>query len=146
MRDIPEEMAARIESGAAGLCHAWVMRRSDGVVMGFTDHDRDLALGEVVATPVEPAPVGSLPWCLTTTGHSALAVDLREARANPILNSWLQERPTEHALDWHLTDSNHFSEPWRTPKTYDGVLFVRDSTPTHPTPNARRAIANRERF
>jgi erythromycin esterase-like protein len=108
--------------------------------------DADLALGEVVATPVEPAPVGSLPWCLTTTGHSALAVDLREARANPILDSWLQERPTEHALGWHLTDSSHFSEPWRSPKTYDGVLFVRDSTPTHPTPNARRAFTNRERF
>lgn len=48
MRDIPEEMAARVESGAATLCHAWVLRRADGVAMGFTDHDRDLDLGEVV--------------------------------------------------------------------------------------------------
>jgi hypothetical protein len=44
MRDIPEEMAARIESGAAMLCHAWVMRRVDGAVLGFTDHDRDLVV------------------------------------------------------------------------------------------------------
>ena len=42
MRDIPSELAARIESGAAMLCHAWVVRRTDGAVMGFTDHDRDL--------------------------------------------------------------------------------------------------------
>ncbi|HRJ65110.1 MAG TPA: DUF2163 domain-containing protein, partial [Brevundimonas sp.] len=42
MRTIPEEMTARIESGAATLCHAWVMRRTDGVELGFTDHDRDL--------------------------------------------------------------------------------------------------------
>ena len=42
MRDIPTEMAARIESGAAMLCHAWVLRRTDGAVMGFTDHDADL--------------------------------------------------------------------------------------------------------
>lgn len=48
MRDIPEEMAARIESGAAGLCHAWVVRRTDGVVAGFTDHDRDLVVEGVV--------------------------------------------------------------------------------------------------
>jgi hypothetical protein len=48
MRDIPEEMAARIESGAAGLCHAWVARRADGVVTGFTDHDRDLVVDGVV--------------------------------------------------------------------------------------------------
>lgn len=42
MRQIPEELAARIESGAATLCHAWVLMRTDGVVAGFTDHDRDL--------------------------------------------------------------------------------------------------------
>lgn len=44
MRGIPEEMAVRIESGAATLCHAWVLRRADGAVSGFTDHDRDLAV------------------------------------------------------------------------------------------------------
>lgn len=48
MRDIPEELAARIESGAATLCHAWVLRRGDGVAMGFTDHDRDLSVEGVV--------------------------------------------------------------------------------------------------
>lgn len=48
MRDIPNELAARIESGAAMLCHAWVLRRSDGEVLGFTDHDRDLEVEGVV--------------------------------------------------------------------------------------------------
>ena len=48
MRDIPDELADRIESGAATMCHAWVVRRVDGTVMGFTDHDRDLMLDDVV--------------------------------------------------------------------------------------------------
>ena len=48
MRSIPNELAARIESGAAGLCHAWVLRRADGVRLGFTDHDRDLEVEGVV--------------------------------------------------------------------------------------------------
>lgn len=48
MRQIPDEMAASIESGAARLCHAWVVRRADGVATGFTDHDRDLTLDDVV--------------------------------------------------------------------------------------------------
>ena len=48
MRDIPNEMAARIESGAATLCHVWRLEQADGVVMGFTDHDRDLAVDGVV--------------------------------------------------------------------------------------------------
>ncbi|MDO9587487.1 MAG: DUF2163 domain-containing protein [Brevundimonas sp.] len=47
MRTIPEEMTARIESGAAMLCHAWVLRRADGVELGFTDHDRDLVVEAV---------------------------------------------------------------------------------------------------
>jgi len=48
MRDIPEELTARVESGAATLCHAWVLRRADGVQIGFTDHDRDLTMEGVV--------------------------------------------------------------------------------------------------
>lgn len=48
MRKISDEMAARIESGAAMLCHVWRLQRADGVVMGFTDHDRDLTMDGVV--------------------------------------------------------------------------------------------------
>ncbi|MFN4091354.1 MAG: DUF2163 domain-containing protein [Brevundimonas sp.] len=48
MRDIPEELAARIESGAAMLCHVWRLTRADGTVMGFTDHDRDLTVDGVL--------------------------------------------------------------------------------------------------
>lgn len=48
MRDIPDEMAARIESGAARLCHVWRLERADGAVMGFTDHDQDLVVDGVV--------------------------------------------------------------------------------------------------
>ena len=44
MRTIPSELVARIESGAARLCHAWVLKRADGVELGFTDHDRDLVV------------------------------------------------------------------------------------------------------
>ncbi|MDY6923851.1 MAG: DUF2163 domain-containing protein [Pseudomonadota bacterium] len=44
MRQIPEELADRIESGAATLCHVWLVKRADGVELGFTDHDRDLAI------------------------------------------------------------------------------------------------------
>jgi len=42
MRQVAEELADRIESGAATLCHAWLLKRVDGAVAGFTDHDRDI--------------------------------------------------------------------------------------------------------
>src|SRR5690606_20929162 len=47
MRQVADECVARIESGAATLCHVWLLRRADGVVAGFTDHDRDLAIDGV---------------------------------------------------------------------------------------------------
>lgn len=48
MRQIPDELAARIEGGAATLCHVWVLKRADGVMAGFTDHDQDLDVGGVL--------------------------------------------------------------------------------------------------
>jgi hypothetical protein len=47
MRTLSSELVARIESGAARLCHAWVLRRADGTELGFTDHDRDLIVDGV---------------------------------------------------------------------------------------------------
>ncbi|PJE26971.1 phage conserved hypothetical protein BR0599 [Pseudooceanicola antarcticus] len=37
------ELAAHLQSGATTTCHAWAITRTDGVVLGFTDHDRDLS-------------------------------------------------------------------------------------------------------
>ena len=48
MRSIHAELAERIESGAATLCHVWILRRTDGVTVGFTDHDRDLEVDGVM--------------------------------------------------------------------------------------------------
>lgn len=42
MRDIPFGLAAHIETAATTLCHCWSLMRRDGLVLGFTDHDRKL--------------------------------------------------------------------------------------------------------
>lgn len=47
MRAVPADLADRLEGGAASLCHAWILTRADGTVLGFTDHDRDLTVGGV---------------------------------------------------------------------------------------------------
>lgn len=47
MRAVPSDLAARIAGGAAGLCHVWTLTRTDGTVLGFTDHDADLVLDGV---------------------------------------------------------------------------------------------------
>lgn len=41
-------LADHLESGASTVARAWWVRRADGTVMGFTDHDRDLVFEGVV--------------------------------------------------------------------------------------------------
>ncbi|KQR77343.1 DUF2163 domain-containing protein [Rhizobium sp. Leaf341] len=43
MRDISEALAAHLGGDATTVCHAWRVTRRDGTVLGFTEHDRDLA-------------------------------------------------------------------------------------------------------
>jgi uncharacterized phage protein (TIGR02218 family) len=45
MRDLPDDLAAHLAGGATTLCRCWSLTRRDGLVLGFTDHDRDLAFG-----------------------------------------------------------------------------------------------------
>lgn len=44
MRAVPAELQTRLDSGATTLCRCWIVTRRDGVVVGFTDHDRDVLL------------------------------------------------------------------------------------------------------
>jgi uncharacterized phage protein (TIGR02218 family) len=46
MKALSAELAAHLSSGATTLCWCWRVIRRDGVVMGFTDHDRTLAFGD----------------------------------------------------------------------------------------------------
>ncbi|AMJ59236.1 DUF2163 domain-containing protein [Bosea sp. PAMC 26642] len=48
MRAIPTALAAHLEGTATTLCHCWSLTRRDGLVLGFTDHDRDLSFDGIV--------------------------------------------------------------------------------------------------
>jgi uncharacterized phage protein (TIGR02218 family) len=47
MRPIPSALQTKLDSGVTTLARCWKVSRRDGVVMGFTDHDRDLVVGGV---------------------------------------------------------------------------------------------------
>lgn len=42
MKTLPADMAVHLSTGATTLCWCWRLLRRDGIVLGFTDHDRDL--------------------------------------------------------------------------------------------------------
>ncbi|MFG1464236.1 DUF2163 domain-containing protein [Xanthobacter sp. DSM 24535] len=44
MRQVPDPLQAALDTGATTLCHGWRITRRDGIVQGFSDHDRDLVV------------------------------------------------------------------------------------------------------
>lgn len=44
MREVQAELQAHLDTGATTLCRCWIVRRSDGGVLGFTDHDKALVV------------------------------------------------------------------------------------------------------
>jgi len=51
MRAFGEDFAAHIASGATTLCWCWRIERTDGVTLGFTDHDVALGFGGTEFAP-----------------------------------------------------------------------------------------------
>lgn len=68
-----ENLFAHLATGATTVCRAWIVRRKDGVVLGFTDHDLDLPVDGVVCK----ADTGLTARALQQT--SGLSVDNSEA-------------------------------------------------------------------
>ncbi|MGM0583574.1 MAG: DUF2163 domain-containing protein [Pseudomonadota bacterium] len=51
MHEIDESLAAELAGGVTTLCRCWRIRRADGVELGFTDHDREIAFDGLVFEP-----------------------------------------------------------------------------------------------
>jgi uncharacterized phage protein (TIGR02218 family) len=47
MKSLDPGLAAHLAGGVTTLCRCWRLTRKDGVVMGFTDHDRDVVFDGV---------------------------------------------------------------------------------------------------
>jgi uncharacterized phage protein (TIGR02218 family) len=73
VKSLPPALAASLASGVTTLCACWRLERADGVILGFTDHDRDLAFGSV--TYRAETGMSATAWA----ERSGLAVDTIEA-------------------------------------------------------------------
>lgn len=46
-RNVPPGMMAMLLLGVTTLCFCWQIKRPDGTILGFTDHDEDIAFGGI---------------------------------------------------------------------------------------------------
>ncbi|MDE2363135.1 MAG: DUF2163 domain-containing protein [Hyphomicrobiales bacterium] len=78
MRQISSAFAAAFASPATTLCHCWRLTRRDGAVMGFTDHDCDLAFAGAIfsaATGLDAAQAESAAGLAVGSGDVQGALD-----------------------------------------------------------------------
>lgn len=80
MRSLSQGLAAALAGDATTLCRCWRLTRRDGTIMGFTDHDRDLAFAGATfraATGLDAAEAESAAGLAVAGGdvHGALADD-----------------------------------------------------------------------
>lgn len=68
-----EALFAHLKTGSTNVCRAWTVLRRDGVVLGFTDHDRELVVDGVICR----ADTGMTARALQQT--TGLSVDNTEA-------------------------------------------------------------------
>ena len=61
MKVIGAGLAAHLKQSETTTAHCWRVVRSDGVVLGFTDHDRDLSVGGTLCQPMHGLDGGEMP-------------------------------------------------------------------------------------
>ena len=60
MKQIPSSLAAHLASGVTTLATCWLVARKDGLILGFTDHDRPLVLEGTSCHPQNGLSVSAL--------------------------------------------------------------------------------------
>lgn len=110
MKTLPFMIAQGLASGVTTHCQCWLLTRADGVVLGFTDHDRSLSIGGHVfeaASGIEASSVESETGLAAANGEitGALtsaritATDIEAGRYDgAVLRRWLVDW-TAPALD-----------------------------------------------
>lgn len=61
MRVLDVGLAAHLAGGATTLATCWILRRRDGAVLGFTDHDLPLVIEDVACAPAHGLEGGEVP-------------------------------------------------------------------------------------
>lgn len=107
MRDLPEEMADRVESGAATMANAWILTRQDGERRGFTDHDQTMVVEGVVCQASSAWTAGASEGGVGAVGAIALGGALDEtglSESEILLGSWDQSVCDCWRVDWQRPD------------------------------------------
>lgn len=109
MKSLPAGLQTMLASGASTLCHCWLLTRTDGVKLGFTDHDLDLTFDGVTYEALAGITAGNINQ---TDGLNIDTVDVAGALQSDYLNEadlagglYDNAALTLYLVDWSDTDN-----------------------------------------
>lgn len=130
MRRIDPELQARLDGGATRLCRCWLVRRRDGVELGFTDHDEDVTFDGVVfraGSGMDASALASATGLSVDNAQAAGALSSASVSEDDIRAGRYDDAEIRHWLvDWERPDlrvllfRGHFGEIRRS----DGAFEV----------------------
>ncbi|WP_407644922.1 baseplate hub domain-containing protein [Devosia rhizoryzae] len=82
MRAVADGFAAHLAQGETTTAHCWRVLRSDGVVLGFTDHDRALVVEGTRCAPMHGFDGGEVPGAPGGTGRDGRGAGRASQRGN----------------------------------------------------------------
>ena len=111
MRLIPDALAAHLSGDATTLCRCWRVTRRDGVVLGFTEHDRDLtfagtqflAASGFAGTETRAVNGLAAPGAEVTCGFSSAAI----SEADLVAGRYDGARVEVFTVNWKEPEAQH---------------------------------------
>ena len=86
MTVLPQALRDHLDGDVTSVCFCWIVRRRDGVALGFTDHDRALTVDGVTCEPATGFVAGAVESGLGFAGDMAeVAGALSSDRLKPLL-------------------------------------------------------------
>jgi len=71
MSALPQALSDHLAQGTTTICFGWIVRRKDGAVLGFTDHDRLLTVDGVACEPAAGFVAGAIESGLGFAGDTS---------------------------------------------------------------------------
>ncbi|MEP0519655.1 MAG: DUF2163 domain-containing protein [Hyphomicrobiales bacterium] len=94
MRTLNSGLALHLSSGTTNICTCWQVERTDDVLFGFTDHDRDIEFGGILHEAATGLQAGEM---VSRTGFSIGGVE--------VSGGLISDRITEEDLQTGLFDN-----------------------------------------
>lgn len=107
-------LAEHMAGGCATVCRAWIVRRVDGVVFGFTDHDGAIAVDGVACSASSGLTAGAL------QAATGLAVDNVQAQG-ALSHDVIREEDLRAGL-WDEAEVTAYLVNWAEPTQFE-ILF-----------------------